>query len=128
MSFALLFPFHLPPWWCVMFPRGDNRCHGETPLVSALWGTLMTHTHTHAPRHIISHGSTRSSFSRPWEPQMTLHYSPLSLALPIYVFLLYFLFPSLYFNLIHTFMCLILIIILTTVHFSLFFMTIIHTP
>ena len=48
-----LLSFCLSPWWCVMF-RGDNRCHGETPLVSALWGTLMTHTqkmcvctHTH---------------------------------------------------------------------------------
>lgn len=42
--------FCLSPWWCVMF-RGDNRCHSETPLVSALWGTLMTHTHTQMHTH-----------------------------------------------------------------------------
>ncbi len=46
--------FCLPPWWCVMF-RGDNRCHGETPLVSALWGTLMTRTHTNA--HAYTHST-----------------------------------------------------------------------
>lgn len=72
--------FCLSPWWCVMF-RGDNRCHSETPLVSALWGTLMTHTHTHKCTriHPFNHASTGSSFSGPWEPQMTLHSSHLSL-------------------------------------------------
>lgn len=33
---------------------GDNRCHGETPLVSALWGTLMTHTHKYTRTHTYS--------------------------------------------------------------------------
>lgn len=59
-------PFFPKPWWCVMF-LGDNRCHGENTLVSALWGTLHTHTHTHI-------WSTNSSFSAPWEPLMTLFF------------------------------------------------------
>lgn len=82
------FLFCPSPWWCVMF-RGDNRCHGEPPSVPALWGTLMTHTRTRI--RTLNRVSTSSSFSGPWEPQMTLHSSRLSLPPSVS----FFFFPSL---------------------------------
>lgn len=70
----------LSPSLVVCHVSGDNRCHSETPLVSALWGD-SNGTHT------FNHVSTSSSFSGPWEPQMTCHCSHLSLPLPVSFFI-----------------------------------------